>query len=837
MENYKGFKTAMESPYAPLSESAAKALGDKAYDKRKVASQEIEKMVTEFSLKNNSVQISKLIEVLSNDFAGSRDANKRKGGLIGLAATSLGLGKDSHKHVDELVTPILNCLNDQDVRVRYFACESLYNVVKVSRSAIIPFLPDLFSALSRLVADNDHTVRDGSELLDRLLKDIVTESSQSFKMEAFIPLLKERIYVKNSFVRQYVISWISILNAVPEINMVLYLTDIIDGLFTMLEDNTQEIQRMCETTLTQFLKSIRNDSSSVRMEDTINTLITHAQSPHEQIKSIALTWIREFVQIFGSNVLPYASGIFTAILPCLEYNEESMKNIKECAVSVNKSMMKLVSSKEHKTQNIEQIDLKSIMTVLSRYLNHNSAQTKIAVLEWIYHLLINFPNEMSTHLSELGNNLLGILSDNSDDVVLKCISVLAEIVKSQHSKDFHILFVMVSWRTCLVETCRYNPRKSDSKRRVLHIPESKATEWLRILNIQNKPKKKLYICESHFAQECITGNIRFTNDAVPSLNLGISQTEKMEDSIEDMKSFSNAPEYIDELESDIPDGFKMEAFVPLLKERVYLKNSFVRQYVISCISILNAETEINVGLYFIDIIDGLFTMLEDNTQEIQRICESTLIKFLKSICNDDSSSISHMEDTMNTLIIHAQSPHQRIKFLALTWIREFVQIFGSNVLPYASGIFTAILPYLECEENSMANVKECAASINKSMMKLIASKKHKIQNIEEMKSIITILSRYLNHNSEQTKIAVLEWIYHLLIHFPNEMSIYLNELSNNLLDILSDNSDDVVLKCILILAEIIKSQHSKGKQFCFCGFTAFTTFSLKSNVQLECLDI
>lgn len=192
--------------------------------------------------------------------------------------------KDSSKYVNELVSPILNCLSDQDLRVRYFACESLYNVVKVARSSIIPFFPDLFAALSRLVADSDQMVKDGSELLDRLLKDIVTESSQNFNLEAFIPLLKERIYVKNSFVRQYVISWISILNAVPEINMVIYLTDIIDGLFTMLEDNTQEIQRMCETTLTQFLKSIRNDSSSVKMEDTINILITHAQSPNELIK-------------------------------------------------------------------------------------------------------------------------------------------------------------------------------------------------------------------------------------------------------------------------------------------------------------------------------------------------------------------------------------------------------------------------------------------------------------------------------------------------------------------------------------------------------------------------
>lgn len=31
----------MEPPYAPLSESCAKALGDKVYEKRKLASQEI----------------------------------------------------------------------------------------------------------------------------------------------------------------------------------------------------------------------------------------------------------------------------------------------------------------------------------------------------------------------------------------------------------------------------------------------------------------------------------------------------------------------------------------------------------------------------------------------------------------------------------------------------------------------------------------------------------------------------------------------------------------------------------------------------------------------------
>ncbi|KAH8347408.1 hypothetical protein KR059_010547 [Drosophila kikkawai] len=427
----------MEPPYAPLSESCAKALGDKVYEKRKLASQEIEKMVTEFNNKNNSAQIRKLIEVLATDYATSRDANRRKGALIGLAATGLGLGKDSDKYVNGLVTPILTCLSDPEKGVRYFACESLYNVVKVARSAIIPFFPELFAAISRLVTDSDQLVKDGSELLDRLLKDIVTESSQTFNLEAFIPLLREHIYVKDAFARQYVISWISILNAVPDINMVNYLTEILDGLFVMLEDNTLEIQRMCETTISQFLKSIRNDSSSVRMEDTINTLITHAQSPNELIKSIAITWIREFVQIFGTNVLPYASGIFTAILPCLEYNVESKRSIKECAVSVNNSMMLLVSTKELKTQTVAKIDLRSIMDVLSQYLTHNSMHTKIAVLKWIHHLFTNFPNEMSVHATNLNNNLMSTLADNSDEVVLQSLSVLAEIVNSQDTRELN----------------------------------------------------------------------------------------------------------------------------------------------------------------------------------------------------------------------------------------------------------------------------------------------------------------------------------------------------------------------------------------------------------------
>lgn len=49
-------------------------------------------MVKEFSSVNNTLQIKRLIKVLS-DFCTSQNSHARKGGLIGLAAIAVALGK------------------------------------------------------------------------------------------------------------------------------------------------------------------------------------------------------------------------------------------------------------------------------------------------------------------------------------------------------------------------------------------------------------------------------------------------------------------------------------------------------------------------------------------------------------------------------------------------------------------------------------------------------------------------------------------------------------------------------------------------------------------------
>lgn len=471
-----------EKDFSPLTPNIVRALNDKLYEKRKVAALEIEKLVREFVAQNNSTQIRHVIQILASEFALSQHPHSRKGGLIGLAACSIALGKDSGLYLKELIEPVLTCFNDSDSRLRYYACEALYNIVKVARGAVLPHFNLLFDGLSKLAADPDPNVKSGSELLDRLLKDIVTESNK-FDLVAFVPLLRERIYSNNQYARHFIISWIHVLESVPDINLIDYLPEILDGLFQILGDNSKEIRKTCEVVLGEFLKEIKKTPSSVKFAEMANILVIHCQVADETkitndlIQLTAMTWMREFIQLAGRAMLPYSSGILTAVLPCLSYDDRK-KSTKEAASACNHSLMKLVTAEDDEEEegsastpaetdglsktevdgndllNASQesiglsnisfftpasadgpqvsLDLDSIVQVLDRHLHDSSTgmMTRIAVLKWVYHLYIKTPRKMFRHTDSLFPMLLKTLSDESDEVILKDLEVLAEIASS-----------------------------------------------------------------------------------------------------------------------------------------------------------------------------------------------------------------------------------------------------------------------------------------------------------------------------------------------------------------------------------------------------------------------
>ena len=73
-------------------------------------------------------------------------------------------------------------------------------------------------------------------------QDIVT-ASPNFDIGAFVPALKECLSVINPFKRQFLISWITVLDSVPDSELLRYLPELLDGLFAMLSDPNRELKQ------------------------------------------------------------------------------------------------------------------------------------------------------------------------------------------------------------------------------------------------------------------------------------------------------------------------------------------------------------------------------------------------------------------------------------------------------------------------------------------------------------------------------------------------------------------------------------------------------------------
>lgn len=136
---------------------------------------------------------------------------------------------------------------------------------------ILRHFNQIFDGLCKLFAHVDIDVKNGANLLDRLIKDIVTES-ENFDIENFIPLLQRHIKKPKPYIRQLLVGWIMVLNAVPGINMLDYLPEFLDGLFNMLSDGNREIRQAADNALSEFLREIK-EADVIEFGPMVNILV------------------------------------------------------------------------------------------------------------------------------------------------------------------------------------------------------------------------------------------------------------------------------------------------------------------------------------------------------------------------------------------------------------------------------------------------------------------------------------------------------------------------------------------------------------------------------------
>ncbi|KAK5653549.1 hypothetical protein OQA88_8808 [Cercophora sp. LCS_1] len=259
-------------------------LNDKIYDKRKLGALELERVIREHCAAKDYEKVDSVLDQLCNDYAYAvHQPHARNGGLIGLAAAAIALGPELAKYLVVIVPPVLACFTDQDARVRYYACEAMYNIAKVAKGEILIYFNHIFDALCKLGADSELSVKNGAELLDRLIKDIVSESAATyvsvlehppgyddkdgndehvelptaFSLKRFIPLLKDRIYALNPFTRTFLVGWIGLLDSIPDLELVTYLPEFLAGLLRFLSDPNRDVHSATQNCLDKFISEIR----------------------------------------------------------------------------------------------------------------------------------------------------------------------------------------------------------------------------------------------------------------------------------------------------------------------------------------------------------------------------------------------------------------------------------------------------------------------------------------------------------------------------------------------------------------------------------------------------
>ena len=169
-------------------------------------------------------------------------------------------------------------------------------------------------------------VKNGANLLDRLIKDIVTES-ESFDVERFIPLLQKYIRRTNPYIRQLLVGWITVLDSVPEISMIDWLPDFLDGLFNMLSDSNREIRQAADSALAEFLREIKL-SAVVEFGPMVSILVGQCNSKERFNRLTSINWVMEFINLGGDRLLAYYSALLGAIMHCISDADPEIRAVR-----------------------------------------------------------------------------------------------------------------------------------------------------------------------------------------------------------------------------------------------------------------------------------------------------------------------------------------------------------------------------------------------------------------------------------------------------------------------------------------------------------------------------
>lgn len=361
------------------------------------------------------------------------------------------MGKELPHFLQELVEPTLALFHDEDPRVRYYACESLYNISKVAGDTVLLHFNPIFDGLSRLYADVDADVKNGVHVLDRLMKDIVTQNPAQFQVAEFIPLLAQRMTALNPFIRQLVLAWIRLLLDLPQVEMVAYVPEYLEGLFNFLGDQARDIKHNADACLQKLQECITSskdadgqftcyDKALKVISKTTRIVCKCCRADDKDSRLTALYWLQKYV-VFQTSAMQQGGekptedwvaqlpDLVSGTVHCIDDPEE---DINRMAVDTNSGLLDMVHALDSEIA-VEQLVDQLVLSMQSK----DSMVVRIACLQWVCMLLGRNPSQMLAKpmLPKILTPIFETLLHPENEVVIAAVAVLARIMEGRNKEE------------------------------------------------------------------------------------------------------------------------------------------------------------------------------------------------------------------------------------------------------------------------------------------------------------------------------------------------------------------------------------------------------------------
>ncbi|CAD8081924.1 unnamed protein product [Paramecium primaurelia] len=475
-----------------------KLLYDKSQDKKQQGCQQLKSLVQSYAQSGKELLIKQIIETLKIKFTSSSQLYLKRQGMFAIQTVAEILVKEfpqlAERCVKDLTQPILECLNDKEDKARQYAVECLLQLTKIMKTMILLNFNEIFDYQLGRSAEQDNQIVQAMFLLDAQLKTQVQIAVQErfsdpgkpcyFNLNSFMIQLQSKLKSRVTYVRQFLLGWIKVLNQCHNNDLYIYFPMILEGIFMMLGESNKEVRNGADLQANEFLKQVEikvNLDQRVN-EQIIEILLKICQMKGNQnnyAKLNSLLWIFEYLRVFQqeleeeqkgklgfqhstshikqeeylrSNTSPISknqmqqflggfesplrktilnslSQILGPILILLSHEEEE---IRKAAQKTNELLLKVMEKVKNQS-----VEFMNIVPTIKEMLTDKKSNTAESALIWMKHLLETYSESLFPTIEDILTKLIDKLADSESAIVQNIMDVLANI--SMHSQYFEIV--------------------------------------------------------------------------------------------------------------------------------------------------------------------------------------------------------------------------------------------------------------------------------------------------------------------------------------------------------------------------------------------------------------